>query len=232
MSGSTIGIVSGSGPEAGIDLWTKVLAATRTLLGDAYSGDLDAPRVVVVSEPRLGLSMSLEEHEDEVWDALEATVGQLAPQVDHYAVACNTLHYFAPRLAEHDLGAELVSVVDTTRAYVRDRGLDRVGLLGARQVVDLGDWSPYRGLTDDTTVVTSAHRDELHDLIHLVKTHGAHHPGLAQTWAKVVAGVDADTLLLACTELPLLPRPDTAKTLVDVTELLALELASRAIDRR
>lgn len=30
---SRIGIITGSGPEAGVDLWTKVLRANRQLLG-------------------------------------------------------------------------------------------------------------------------------------------------------------------------------------------------------
>lgn len=45
MGRRSIGILSGSGPEAGVDLWGKILAANRALLGSAYRGDIDAPRV-------------------------------------------------------------------------------------------------------------------------------------------------------------------------------------------
>ncbi len=226
---TTIGIVAGSGPEAGLDLWRKVLAAARHQQGGDYRGDTDAPRVVVVSEPELGLSMDIEQREADVWTALEATVGQLAAQVDHYAIACNTLHYFAPRLRALDLDAELISVVDVARTYVDEHDLDTVGLLGARQVTELGHWSPYGPLTESATVVTTSRREELHQLIHDVKTHGPDHPGLAEAWAAVVADTPADTLLVACTELPLLPRPPTPKTLVDVTELVAGQLARLAL---
>ncbi len=225
---TTIGIVAGSGPDAGLDLWGKTLAASRRQQGDDYRGDTDAPRVVVVSEPELGLSMDIEHREAEVWTALETTVRQLAAQVDHYAIACNTLHYYTPHLDGLDLGAELVSVVDVARTYVAEHDLDPVGLLGARQVTELGRWSPYGPLAESASVVTTPRREELHQLIHDVKTHGPDHPGLAEAWAAVVADTPADTLLVACTELPLLPRPPTRKTLVDVTELLADELARRA----
>jgi len=225
---ATIGIVAGSGPDAGIDLWTKLLAATRHQLGDEYTGDADAPRVVIVSEPELGRSMELEQYEAEVWAALERTVRQLDPQVDHYAIACNTLHHFAPRLGDLGLGAHLVSAIDVSRAHVRGHGLETVGLMGARPVVDLGPWSPYRPLGDDTKVVTAGLGTELHQLIHDVKTHGPGHPGLADTWAEIVADTPADTILLACTELPLLPAPVTDKDLVDVTDLIAEELARLA----
>lgn len=225
---TTIGIVAGSGPEAGLDLWGKVLAATRRQLGEDYRGDADAPRVVVVSEPQLGLSMDIEHRETEVWDSLEATVRQLAPQVDHYAIACNTLHHFVPRLQALDLGADLVSAVDVAVSFVADRGLTTIGLLGARQVIDLGPWSPYGPLADAARVVTTSRPEELHQLIHDVKTHGAHHRGLSDRWATIVADTPADTVLLACTELPLLPVPPTDKTLVDATDLVADELARLA----
>lgn len=42
----SIGIVAGSGPEAGIDLWSKILARNQVLLGTKFRGDLDAPRVM------------------------------------------------------------------------------------------------------------------------------------------------------------------------------------------
>ena len=47
-------------------------------------------------------------------------------------------------------------------------------------------------------------------------------------WAAVVASVDADVVLLACTELPLLPPIDTPKQLLDVTQLVADEMARLA----
>ena len=55
----TLGIITGSGPEAGIDLWAKVLRKNMAAFGQDFRGDLDAPRVVVASEPELGLSMDL-----------------------------------------------------------------------------------------------------------------------------------------------------------------------------
>ena len=74
----TIGIIAGSGPEAGIDLWTKVLTATQQQLGAVFEGDIDAPRVVIVSEPQLGLSMDLRANEAATWDALARTVSNCA----------------------------------------------------------------------------------------------------------------------------------------------------------
>ena len=93
-----LGILTGSGPEAGIDLWSKVLSEARRALGSSYRGDIDAPHVVVLSVPELGHSMQLPDTRELVWEHLRAAAEQLAPQVDAFAIACNTLYLFEPEL--------------------------------------------------------------------------------------------------------------------------------------
>ena len=100
-----IGILAGSGPEAGIDLWTKTLAATRRLLGARYGGDLDAPEVLIHSVPALGLSMELEPNDAVVWKVLRESAEALAQRVDAFAIACNTLNHYEAPLRALDLPA-------------------------------------------------------------------------------------------------------------------------------
>ena len=227
--GATIGIISGSGPEAGLDLHAKVLHAQRTLLGEHYRGDLDAPRVVTIAEPRLGLSMELPDHEDDVWTALEAAARQLAPQVDVFAIACNTLNAYAERLRALTLDAELITVADVCAAFAASRGLDRLGLLGAAPVTDLGAWSAYAALLPDVDLVTPQRPAELHQLIHDIKLAGGATPDLDGRLRRIVDDLGVDPVLLACTELPLLDVSGAGAETVDVTELLARSLVERAI---
>lgn len=227
--GATIGIISGSGPEAGLDLHAKLLRAQRELLGDRYRGDLDAPRVVTIAEPRLGLSMELPAHDAEVWTVLERVATQLAPQVDVYAIACNTLNVYADRLRRLVLDAELVTVADVSSAFARDRGLRRLGLLGAAPVTDLKAWSAYATLADELDLVTPADPEALHQLIHDVKLAGGSTPELARRLRVIVDELDVDPVLLACTELPLVDCEHAGAETVDVTELLARALVRRAI---
>jgi hypothetical protein len=67
-----VGILSGSGPEAGHDLLGRVIALTREQLGAEFHGDVDALSVRLVSLPRLGLSMGLPGTDDDVWPELLA----------------------------------------------------------------------------------------------------------------------------------------------------------------
>lgn len=224
----TIGIISGSGPEAGLDLHAKLLRAQRAALGERYRGDTDAPRVVTVSEPVLGLSMELPDHEETVWSALLATAAQLAPQVDVYAIACNTLNVFENRLHDADLGAQLITVTDVARAFVRTRGLTRVGLLGAAPVSDLGDWSAYRPLVEMVDLVTPRDPSPLHHLIHDIKRRGHGGADLDARFLPIVEALDVDPVLLACTELPLLDVAALPVDAVDITVLLAEHLVGVA----
>ncbi|WP_082885124.1 aspartate/glutamate racemase family protein [Bradyrhizobium stylosanthis] len=218
-----IGIITGSGPEAGLDLWTKVLRENRRRMGSQFRHDTDAPAVDIISDPALGLSMELDHTEQEVWTALRADAEALDGRVAAYAIACNTLNVFAPRLNELGLTARLISFADVLAAHLRRRGDTRVCLLGARTVAELGAWSPYRSLRSvvDFEPLDEDGRMALHQLIYDVKQYGSHHPDLRERFVRLLDRVRSDTVLLACTELPLIADVETSKHLVDVTQLVA-----------
>jgi len=228
-SRSRIGIITGSGPEAGVDLWNKLLRANRLLLGDAYRGDLDAPEVVIFSVPTLGLSMELATHDAEVWSSMKRTATALAARVDHYGIACNTLNHYAEALANLGLPAQLVSMADVARDHLVEHKLSRVALLGARPVMDLGPWSAYRHLPRTAQVEVPADLDALHQIIYDVKHRGGEAPDIVERFARLLDGLQADTALLACTELPLIPCHSERLRTIDVTDLLAMSLARRSL---
>ena len=220
-----IGILAGSGPEAGIDLWAKVLGATRRLLGERYGGDLDAPEVLIHSVPALGLSMELEPNDPVVWKVLREAAQALAPRVDAFAIACNTLNHYEAPLRALGLPARFVSVQVEVRRLVSERGLERIALLGSRPVMALGAWSAYRDLPQVVEVEVPADPDALHQVIYDVKARGGQAPDIVSRFEAMLGELSAPVALLACTELPLVPVSVAAPELVDVTELLAQELA-------
>lgn len=229
---SRIGIITGSGPEAGVDLWTKVLRANRELLGSDYRGDLDAPEVVIFSVPELGLSMELERNDAVVWQAMQRTATHVAAHVDYYGIACNTLNHYADKLADLRLPARLVSVADVVIDYLAANGIGRLALLGARPVMDLGPWSAYRTLREHAEIELPADLDELHRIIYAVKERGGDQADIAADFARVLAGLKSEVALLACTELPLIAGTFASPRTVDVTDLLAMALAKRSLEAR
>jgi len=229
---ASIGIIAGSGPEAGLDLWAKILKRNQALIGSAFRGDLDAPRVVVVSEPQLGLSMDLAANDAAVWAAMEKSLAALAQQVCAYAIACNTLNWYAPRIAQLRLGAELVSFQSVLEDWIARTGTKRLALLGAGPVMAMGEWSAYRDLAQYVEVETPGDPAALHQLIGDVKRFGSAERSLRPRFSDLVAGLQSDVVLLACTELPLIADIETDKTLVDVTDLVADALVTRSLAGR
>jgi aspartate racemase len=218
---ATIGIIAGSGPEAGLDLWGKVLKRNKELIGERFRGDLDAPRVLVVSEPLLGLSMDLAANEKAVWAAMHSSLEVLAPKVDAFAIACNTLNWFAPRITELGLGDKLVSFQSVLENWIKKIGVKHLALLGAGPVTEMGEWSAYRDLTRLTEVELPADTKALHTLIEDVKRLGSEHSSLRPRFKQIIDDLDSDIVILACTELPLIADLQTDKTLIDVTDLVA-----------
>jgi aspartate racemase len=219
---ATVGIVTGSGPEAGLDLWQKLLDANRVMLGRDFRGDIDAPYVVAVSDPALGLSMDLATNRNDVWRSLSRCCRTIAAQVDYFAIACNTLHAFQADIEALRLRARFVSLVDTAIDFVNRRSLPAVALLAADPVAKLDELSPYRRLGE--AVAVEVPRQSLQELIFDVKRLGPA-PELKARFRAAVQGLESRTVLLACTELPLIAQPVEGKELVDVTDLLAERLA-------
>ena len=215
-----LGIITGSGPEAGMDMWAKLLEENRRRLGPAFRGDLDAPALSIMSEPELGLSMELEKTEEQVWQVLRDAIYQLNGRVSAFCIACNTLNLFAERIQALELHSEFISFADVLRAYLQRSGVQRVCLLGARPVAELGAWSPYRALQEVVEFETLAEPQRLHQLIYDIKALGPRHPTLRPQLLELLASIDADVVLLACTELPLIADVTTSKQLVDITQLV------------
>jgi len=226
---ATIGIVAGSGPEAGLDLWGKVLARNAAAFGTAFRGDLDAPRVVVLSEPTLGLSMDLAKNVEVVWESLRQTAARMAVQSDAWTIACNTLNWYDRRIAALNLPGEFVSFQSVLADWIARSGIRRLGLLGAAPVTEMGEWSPYRDLCEVVEVETPVDPAELHQLIFDVKRLGSQDATLRPRFARIAESMTAETLLLACTELPLIADIAVSKSLIDVTDLVADALVARSL---
>ncbi len=224
-----IGIIAGSGPEAGIDLWSKILVANRAALGNCFRGDIDSPPVVIFSEPVLGLSMDLAKNTDAVWEALRAAVLDIVAHVDVFTIACNTLHYYSPRIRELAGDTVFLDVSDVARAYMRRNPASSVGLMGATPVAALDEWSPYFGLHREVGFETPADLGRLHGLIHDIKLAGGDNEDIRSRFSAIVTGMRAPTVFLACTELPLVNTSVEGKTLVDINRLLAEELVRHSL---
>lgn len=224
-----IGIIAGAGPEAGIDLWQKILEANKASLGAAFGGDMDAPDVTIFSIPRLGLSMEIERNEDVIWAVLEEAILAQAERVDIFCIACNVLHHYSDKINGLGLRAEFVSIIDVVRDYLSENHVERAALLSIGKVVQLGKWSPYAVLREQADFEVPSDMDGLTRIVADVKRLGPYADGVRGRFSDILAAVQSDVILLACTELPLVAPDIPGKTLVDVTRLLAEAMARKSL---
>lgn len=226
-----IGIITGSGPEAGIDLWQKILQKNKHFLQSDSYGDIDAPPVVVHSVPSMGLVMEIEKHEELIKVDLLETIAKLEGQADYFCIACNILHYYSKAILSKNNKCEFISIVDPIKKYIVDNKIRKIALLSIGTVMDLGTYSPYKELSKYVEIETPNAYDT-NELIKGIKSEGANNQSLVSKYHDILNKLQSETVLLACTELPLLPMTGINKHFIDATDLLAEELASRSYSAR
>lgn len=175
-----IGIIGGSGPDAGADLFNKLLVMHRAQLGDQYRGDASAPTILLSQVPGIG-----DDSAEVKWKALAAAVTELAPLVSSFSVACNFLHSYESEIrgllvADAQPAAKFVSMTEAATTYCSGLAPSKLVVLGGAAVMDVFGASPYRGLAETLgrdvvlqSVLTAEQRDDLSGVIQAVKLHGA-----------------------------------------------------------
>jgi len=172
-----IGIIGGSGPEAGADLFGKILARHRSKMKDSYISDRDAPNILLWSVSELGgprTKVDLEPGNpngtyDASLKALLETVAKMAPLVDVFGIACNTLHVFEPHIRSElkKLGHDpsmFISIIETTLLACQARLFEtekndssdhktsrtnsKIAILGGPPTMDLEGQSSYKRLRE------------------------------------------------------------------------------------
>ena len=167
-------IIGGSGPEAGTDLFTKVVTLHRKRLGNFYKSDRDAPNILLLSVSDLGgprtkidCEVGIEGYERSLL-ALLQTIKKILPLVDVFCVACNTLHIFESNIIELlvSMGKDpsiFISMIKSTTKVCKgfiEKGKKtslptninskaKISIVGGPGTMDLDGNSPYRRLVED-----------------------------------------------------------------------------------
>lgn len=152
---------------------------------------------------------------------------------DLVLLCTNTMHKVADAVEEAS-GLPLIHIADAAGAAIERAGLRRAGLLGTRFTME-DDFYRVRlherfGL--EVVVPPEKDRNDVHRIIYDELCHGKVSPASRRLYLKIIAGLvdrGAEGVVLGCTEIPLLVRPqDVAIPVFDTTQLhaeAAVELA-------
>ena len=225
-----IGIITGSGPEAGIDLWQKVLHENKQFLKDKYQGDLDALDITLLSIPELGHSMELEKNYNMVWETLEKAVKDICQRVDFFVIACNTLNVYANKIEELGYKDKFLSTLDVVKEYIHDKKLKDIAILGALPVIQMKEFSVFKSLNLNFDVEVPKKFEKIQELIYSVKKSGGDDSEVINDFRNIIDSLNSENVFLACTELPLIKLTYKNKNLIDVSQLLARKLVKLAFN--
>ncbi len=233
----SIGILTGNAPESGIHLWNDVNRYVRELLGSLSCGDVSMPPVNVYSLPAMGLTMELAEREQAIWPHVRKAVKNACVDgAQLLAIACNTTHYFTPRIREicSEYGTEFVAMPEILADWLRHQRITDLAFVGIRYVSELGKWSGYREALDEFKVEQLSERAKelLDELAYQVKSEGPTEKGLNRLRDILRQEVDSETVVLALTELSILlsiqrKKSRSGRLIIDPLALYAEALARK-----
>jgi aspartate racemase len=221
----TVGVIGGMGPEATIEFMRRLVTAVSA------KDDADHLHVIVDNNPKIPsrIKALIEGGGEDPEPCLVDMARKLeAAGADFLVIPCNTAHYYLPAIAK-SIRIPVLDVVALTidKLNALERRPARIGMLASPAVRLVGLF--------EKRLVASAYQvlfpnpeteGRLLDVIRAVKS-GHITPSHHRTYEAIanhLADDGADTLLVACTELSLLPalerreaRFDTLDVLVEAT---------------
>lgn len=225
----TVGVVGGMGPEATVEFMRRVIAETPA------DDDADHIRLLVDNNPKVPsrIAAILENSGDDPGKVLAAMArGLEAAGADFLVVPCNTAHYYLPIIRDA-VGIRVLDAIELTADYLKANmeHIKKVGMLISpaaqrvaifdQQFCDHGLSTLYPDVPDQAIILS---------VIQSIKAGNISASVLAayQSIAQRLVDAGADVLLIACTELSTLPRPDVNVAIVDTLEVMVIETIATA----
>jgi aspartate racemase len=174
-----------------------------------------------------------------LWDDASAVLAGAGRRLagagaDFFLICANTMHLMAEAI-EAAAGIPILHIVDPTAEKIRQAGLSRVGLLGTAYTMEKdfykGRLAGKYGL--DVIIPDPRDRAEVHRIIFEELVRGELKQSSRSAYRDIITRLvahGAQGIILGCTEIPLLVKPeDSAVPLFDTTELHALAAVDMAL---
>lgn len=224
-----VGVLGGMGPLATVDLYRKIIEETPA------TRDQDHLHVIIESNPAVPdrSTALLSGGEDPTPLLLSGALRLAAAGADFIIVPCNTAHAFLPRIGPQ-LTIPLISMIDeTAKAVATELPGSVVGILATAGTIWTRlyqDAFERQGLS--SIVPDDAGQARVTAAIAGVKAGqtGDAQTALVQATAAELEARGAQSLIVACTELPLiLTQQHVTVPLFDPTRILARAAVSNAL---
>lgn len=220
-----IGILGGMSPES-----TAVYYEHITRQYTARSGDYGYPEILIYS---VNFQRYVEWQREGRWDEAAKAMADALESLrvagaDFGIIATNTMHIVFDQV-QAAVGMPLLSIVDATAQAIRDAGLRSVGLLGT--VFTMRERFFRDGLNRHGLEVLVPERDDqdrINDIIYGELCRGRILPESRAVFLgvfEILRKLGAQGIVLGCTEIPLLVRPEDCGLPLFNTTILHAERA-------
>jgi aspartate racemase len=223
----TIGLIGGMSWESTVPYYQIINRAIAQRLGGLHSAKIALYSVDFHEIERMQHAGRWAESGEVLADAARAVRRAGA---DFLVLCTNTMHKLAPQI-EAAVDIPLLHIADATAARVRDAGLRRIGLLGTVFTMEeefyRGRLVARHGL--DVLTPPKPERDLVHRVIYGELCLGQVRDESRRAFADVVRGLvtqQAEGVILGCTEIGLLLRPEDASVPLFDTATIHAEAAA------
>ena len=218
----TIGMVGGTG-------WVSTAEYYRLIntLSNQRLGGLHTVKIILYSlnYGEVDIINRTGKQED-LWQLIRTAAEAVEKAGADFLILCaNTMHQFAPKI-HGEIKIPLVHIAEETAKEVVKKGFSSVGLLGTRYTMEMDfyhDKLRERGIT--TIVPDEASRLFIHNTIMNELLAEKFNPKSKRQFLKIINGLakqGVEGIILGCTEIPLLIKPeDTSLPLFNTTEIHA-----------
>ncbi len=221
-SKKTVGILGGMGPQASIKLYEQIIEKSSTD-HQAKRGS-DFPHLLISNLP----IPDLIQNDKDLSTAVEmlSTEAKNLQQAgaDFLVMACNTMHLFQAQITKN-LHIPFHSLIDHVIEEILKRKIKKIGLLGSTTTVNSGLYSePLKQLGVQVITPHSQQQEQLAYIIKkiIAKSLTKNDHQVLKNIMKNLHEQDVQTILLGCTELPLVIKNEDSKVpLIRSLDLLA-----------
>ena len=227
----TIGLLGGMSWESTAEYYRLINQGVRARLGGTHSA-----RMVLLSVDFAEIEVLQHAGDDAAQRQIMVAEARRikAGGADFLVIATNTMHRFADAV-EAEAAIPVLHIADAMGAALAARGFTRIGLLGTRFTMEkpflkarLAERFGIASLVPD-----EADRATVHRVIYDELVKGVIRPESRDAYRAVMARLaeaGAEAIVLACTEIMLLVRPeDSTLPLFDTTALHAAAAVERAL---
>lgn len=217
-----IGLVGGLSPESTVHYY-EILCREY----NRRFGGLNFPEMTIES---LNLQKLVQLFEKDDWDGvadilLNAVTRLKSAGAEFAAILANTPHNAYDKIRDRS-PLEILTIMDATSAVLLRDGRRKVGLLGTQATMEFGFFQKYfTSHNIETLTPDASQRRELDRIIWEELSHGVIRPESRAAVQEMIDDLikrDVEAVILGCTELCLLIKPeDSPRPLYDTTRIHA-----------